>query len=162
MEPVTDFTSLGSKIAADSDCSHEIKRYLLRERKTMYEKHRQHIKKQRHYFTDKDPYNYSYGFPVVMYWCESWTIKKAKHQIIDAFKLWSWRRLLRVPWTTWKPNQSILKEINPKYSLQGLVLKLKLWYFGHLIQRVHSLEKTLMLWKIEGKRKRGQQRMRLL
>ena len=103
-------------------------------------------------------------FPVVMYGCESWTVKKAEHQIMDAFELWCWRRLLRVPWTARKSNQSSLKEINPEYSLEGLVLKLKLklQYFGHLRQRTDSLEKTLMLGKIEGRRRRGQHRMRWL
>ena len=99
-------------------------------------------------------------FPVVMYGCESWTIKKAEQQRIDAFELWCWRRLLRVPWTARRSNQSILKEISPEYSLEGLMLKLKLQYFGHLMQRTDSLEKTLMLGKIEGGRRRGQQRMR--
>ena len=102
------------------------------------------------------------AFPVVMYGCESWTIKKAECQKIDAFELWSWRRLLRVPWTTRRSNQSILKEISPAYSLEGLMLKLKLQYFGHLMQRTDSLEKTLMLGKIEGRRRRGRQRMRWL
>ena len=101
-------------------------------------------------------------FPVVMYGCESWTIKKAEHQIIDAFELWYWRRLLRVPWTARRSNQSILKEISPEYSLEGLMLKLKLQYFGPLMQRVDSLEKTLMLGKIEDRRRRGRQRMRWL
>ena len=101
-------------------------------------------------------------FPVVMYGCESWTIKKAEHQRIDAFKLWCWRRLLRVPWTARRSNQSILKEINHEYSLEGLYLKLKFQYFGHLIQKADSLEKTLMLGKTEGKRGRGRQRMRWL
>ena len=101
-------------------------------------------------------------FPVVMYGCESWTIKKAEHQRIDAFKLWCWRRLLRVPWTASRSNQSILKEISPEYSLEGLMLKLKLQYFGHLMGRTDSLEKTLMLGKIEGRRRRGWQRMRWL
>ena len=101
-------------------------------------------------------------FPVVVYGCESWTIKKAEQQTIYAFELWCWRRLLRVPWTARRSNQSILKEISPEYSLEGLMLKLKLQYFGHLIQRTDSLEKTLMLGKIEGRRRRGQQRMRWL
>ena len=101
-------------------------------------------------------------FPVVVYGCESWTIKKMGHQRIDAFELWYWKRLLRVPWTTRRSNQSILKETNPEYSLEGLMLTLKLQYFGHLMQRVHSLEKTRMLGKIEGRRRRGQQRMDLL
>ena len=101
-------------------------------------------------------------FPVVIYGCESWTVKKAEHQRIDAFKLWCWRRLLRVPWTSRRSNQSILKEINPEYSLEGLMLKLKLQYFGHLMRRTDSFEKTLMLARIEGGRRRGQQRMRWL
>ena len=101
-------------------------------------------------------------FPVVIYGCESWTIKKAEHQRIDAFELWCWRRLLRVPWTARRSNQFILKEISPEYSLEGLMLKLKLQYFGHLMRRTDLLEKTLMLGKIEGRRKRGQQRMRWL
>ena len=101
-------------------------------------------------------------FPVVMYGCESWTVKKAEHRRIDAFELWCWRRLLRVPWTERRSNQSILKEINPEYSLEGLMLKLKLQYFSHLMQRTDSLEKTPMLGKIEGRRRRGQQRMRWL
>ena len=101
-------------------------------------------------------------FPVVMYGCESWTVKKAEHRRIDAFELWCWRRLLRVPWTARRSNQSILKEINPEYSLEGLKLKLKLQYFGHLLQRTDSLEKTLMLGRIEGRRRSGRQRMRQL
>ena len=101
-------------------------------------------------------------FPVVIYGCESWTIKKAEHRRIDAFELWCWRRLLRVPWTARRSNQSILKEISPECSLEGLMLKLKLQYFGHMMRRADSLEKTLMLGKIEGRRRRGQQRMRWL
>ena len=101
-------------------------------------------------------------FPVVMYGCESWTIKKAEHQRIYVFELWYWRRLLRVPWTARRSNQSILKEISPEYSLEGLMLKLRLQYFGHLMQRTDSLEKTLMLGKIKGRRRRGKQRMRFL
>ena len=101
-------------------------------------------------------------FPVVMYGCESWTVKKAEHQKTDAFELWCWRRLLRVPWTARRSNQTILKEISPKYSLEGLILKLKLQYFGHLMQRSDSFEKTLMLGKIESRRRRGWQRMRWL
>ena len=100
------------------------------------------------------------GFPVVMYGCESWTIKRAEHQRTDAFEMWCWRRLLRVPWTARRSNQSVLKEINPEYSLEGVMLKLKLQYFGHLMQRANSLEKTLMLGKIEGRRRRGGQRIR--
>ena len=116
-----------------------------------------HSKKQRHYFV---PLVKAMVFPVVMYGCESWRIKKAEHGRTDAFELWCWRRLLRVPWTARRSNQSILKEISPEYSLERLILKLKLQYFGHLMQRTDSLEKTLMLEKIEGQRRRGQQRMR--
>ena len=119
-----------------------------------YDQLRQHIKKQRHYFVDKIPYK-GMLFPVIMCGCESWTIKKTEHQRTDAFKLWSWKRLLRVPWTAGRSNQSILKEINPEYSLEGLMLKLKLQYFGHLMRRTHSFEKALMLGKIEGGRRRG-------
>ena len=115
-----------------------------------------------HHFADKGPYSQSYVFPVVMYRCESWTIKKAECQRIDVFELWCWRRLLRVRWSARRSNQSILKEINPEYSLEGLVLKLKLQYFGHLMQRASSLEKTLVLGKTEGRRRKGWQRMRWL
>ena len=130
--------------------------------KESYNQPRQHIKKQRHYFGNKGLSSQSYGFPVVMYGCESWTIKKAERQRIDAFKLWCWRRLLRVPWTVRRSNYSILKVVSPEYSLEGLMLKLKLQYFGHLVRRTDSLEKTLMLGKIEGRRRRGWQRMRWL
>ena len=130
--------------------------------KKNYDKPRQHIQKQRHHFAYKGHIVKAMVFPGVMHGCESWTIKKVEHQRIDAFKLWCWRRLLRVPWTERRSNQSILKEINSEYSLEGLMLKLKLQYFGHLIQRADSLEKTLMLGKIEGKRRRGCQRMRWL
>jgi len=130
--------------------------------KESYKKSRQRIKKQRHYFANKDLYRQSYNFPIVMYRCESWTIKKAAHRRIDAFELWCWRRLLRVSWSARRSNQSILKEINFEYSLEGLMLKLKLQYFGHLMWRTDSLEKTLMLEKIEGKRRRGRQRIRWL
>ena len=123
---------------------------------------RQHIKKQKHYFTNKDLPSQSYGFPVVMYACDSWTTKKAELRRIDAFELWCWRRLLRVPWTARRPNQSIPKEISPRCSLEGLMLKLKLQYFGHLMQRADSFEKTLMLGKIESRRRRRCQRMRWL
>ena len=126
--------------------------------KESYVQPRQNIKKQRHYFVNKGPT--SMVFPVVMYGCESWTIKKAEGWRIDAFELWCWRRLLRVPWTARRFNQSILKEISPEYSLEGLMLKLKLQYFGHLIRRADSFEKTLMLGMIEGRRRRRQQRMR--
>ena len=115
---------------------------------------------ERHYFANKGPSSQGYGFPVVMYGCESWTIKKAERQRIDTFELWCWRRLLRTPWTARRSNQSILKEINPEYSLEGLTLKLKVQFFGHLMWRMDSLEKTLMLGKIEGRRRRGWQRTR--
>ena len=120
------------------------------------------VKKQRHYFTEKVRTFNVTVFPVVMYGCEGWTIKKAEHWWINAFEIWCWRRLLRVPWTARRSNQSILKEINPEYSLEGLMLKLKLPYFGHLMQRADSFKKTLRLGKSEGKRWRGQQRMRWL
>ena len=156
---VADFIFLGSKITADGDCSHEIKRLLLLGRKAMI--NLDSILKSRD-ITLPTEFRLvkAMVFPVVMYGCESWTIKKAKCQRIDAFELWCWRRLLRVLWTARKSNQSILKEINPEYSLEGLMLKLKLQYFGHLMQRSDSLEKTLMLGKIEGWRRRGRQRMR--
>ena len=123
---------------------------------------RHRIQKQKHHFADKGSYSQSYGFPVVMYWCDSWIIKKAECQRFDAFELWCWIKLLRVSWTARRSNQSILKEISPEYSLKGLILKLKLQYFGHMMQRTDSLEKALMLGKIEGKRRRGWQRMRWL
>ena len=122
---------------------------------------RQHIKKQTHYFVNKGPFSQGYGFPVVMYGCESGTVKKAEHRRIDAFELWCWRRLLRVPWTARRSNQSILKEISPGISSEGMMPKLKLQYFGHLMRRVDSLEKTLMLGGIGGRR-RERQRMRWL
>ena len=127
--------------------------------KESYEQPRQHVKKQRHYFVNKGLSVKAMVFPVVMYGCESWIIKKAEHRS-DAFEVWYWRRLLRVPWTTRRSNQSILKEISSECSLEGLMLKLKLQYFGHLMQRAESLEKTLMLGMIEGRKRRGQQRMR--
>ena len=130
--------------------------------KKSYDQPRQHIKKQRHYFANICRLVKAMVFPVVMYGCDSWSIKKAKCLRIDAFELWCWRRLLRVPWTAKRSNQSILKEINPEYSLEGLILKLKLQCFDHLMQRTDSLEKTLMLGKIEGRRRRGRQRMRWL
>ena len=129
--------------------------------KKSYEKPRQHVKKQRHYFAKKDLVK-AMVFPVVMYGCESWTVKKAECRRTDAFELWCWRRLLRVSWTARGSNQSILKEISPGCSLEGLMLKLKLQYFGHLMRRTDSFEKTLMLGKIEGRRRRGRQRMRWL
>ena len=161
VETVTDFVFLGSKITADGDCSHEIKRHLLFGEKVM---------------TTLDSIFKSRGitvptkvrlakamvFPVVMYGYESWTVKKAEHRRIDAFEVWCWRRLLRVPWTARRSNQSILKEISPEYSLAGLMLKLKFQYFGYLMPRTDSFGKTLMLGKIEGRRRRGLQRMRWL
>ena len=127
-----------------------------------YDQLRQHIKKQRHYFADKGLSSQCYGFPIVMDRCESWTIKKTECWRTDAFELWCWRRLLRVHWTTRKFNQSFIKEISPDYPFEGLMLKLKLQYFGHLMQRMDSLEKTLILGKIEDMRRRGWQRMRWL
>ena len=152
METLTDFTFLSSKITADGDCSHEIKRHLLLGRKVMT--NLDSILKSRDItLPTKVCLVKAMVFPVVMYGCESWTIKKAECQKIDGFELWCWRRLLRVPWTARRSNQSILKEISPEYSLEGLMLKLKLQYFGHLMQRTDSLEKTLMLEKIEGRRR---------
>ena len=160
-ETVTDFILWGSKIIADGDCSHEFKRHLLLGRKVVT--NLDSILKSRDItLLTKVHLVKAMVFPVVMYGCESWTIKKAEHQRTDAFELWCWRRLLRVPWTTRRSNQSILKETSPEYSLEGLMLKLKLQYFGHLMQRTDSLEKTLMLGKIEGRRRRGRQRMRWL
>ena len=130
--------------------------------KKSYDKHRQHIKKQRHYFADKVHLIKAMVFPGVMYRCESWTIKKAERQRIGAFELWCYRRLFRVPLNARRSNQSTLKEISPEYSLEGLMLKLKLQHFGHLMWRVDSLEKTLMLGKTEGRRTRGWQRMKWL
>ena len=153
METVTDFIFWGSKISADGDCSHEIKRRLVLERKTMTRL--DSILKRDIILLTKVHLIKAMVFPGVMYRCESWTIKKAECQRIDAFELWCWRRLLRVPWTERRPNQSILREISHKYLLQGLMPKLKLQYLGHLIQRTDSLEKTLMLEKIEGRRRRG-------
>ena len=161
METVTDFLFLDSKITADSDCSHEIKRLLLLGRKAMISL--DSILKIRDItLPTKAHLVKAMVFPVVMYACESWTIKKAEGQRIYAFGLWCWRRLLKVPWTAGRSNQSTLKEISPEYSLEGLMLKLKLQYFGHLMRRTDSLDKTLMLGKIEGRRRRGQQRMRWL
>ena len=150
----------GSKITAVGDCSHEIK--TLAPWKKNSGQPRQHIKKHRHYFATKIHLVKAMVFPVVMYGCESWTIKKVECQRIDAFELWCWRRLLRVPWTARRSNQSILKEISPWYSLEGLMLKLKLQYFGHLMRRVDSLERTLMLGGIGDRRRRGRLRMRRL
>ena len=125
------------------------------------DKARQYVEEQRHYSAGKDPYSQVYGLPVVAYGCETWTVKKAEHQRIDGFELWCLRRFLKVPWTAWRSNQPILREISPEYSLEGLMLKLKLLYFGHLMWTENSLEKSLMLGKIEGRR-RGHQRMRWL
>ena len=161
VEIVTDFILGGSKITADGDCSHEIKRLLLLGRKVMI--NLDSILKSRDItLPTKVHLVKAMVFPVVMYGCESWTIKKAEHRRIDAFKLWYWRRLLRVPWTARRSSPSILKEIGPEYSLEGLMLKLKLQYFGHLMGRTNSLEKTLMLGQIGGRRRRGRQRMRWL
>ena len=158
---MTDFTFLGSKITTDGDCSHEIKRHLLLARKVR--SNLDSISKSRDITLPiKVQLVKAMVFPMVMYRCESWTIKKAECYRIDTFQLWCSRRLLRVPWTARKSNQSIRKEISPEYSLEGLILKLKLQYFGHLTQRTDSLEKTLMLGKIEGGRRRGRQRMRWL
>ena len=160
-ETVADFIFLGSKITADGECSHEIKRRLLLGRKVMT--NLDSILKSRDIsLPTKVRLVKAMVFPVVMYGSESWTIKKAEHRRIEAFELWCWRRLLRVPWTARKSNQSILKEISPGCSLEGLMLKLKLQYFGHLMQRADSFEKTPMLRKIEGRRRRGRQRMRSL
>ena len=160
VDTVADFIFLGSKITADGDCSHEIKRHLILGRKSM--NNLDSILKSRDItLPTKFRLVKAMVFPVVMYGCESWTVKKAEHRRIDAFELWCWRRLLRVPWTARRSNQSILKEISPGCSLEGLMLKLKLQYFGHLM-RSDSFEKTLMLGKIEGRRRRGQQRMRCL
>ena len=151
----------GSKITADGDCRHEIKRHLLLRRKVMT--NLDSILKSRDItLPTKVCLVKAMVFPVVMYGCESWTLKKAEHRRIDAFELCCWRRLLRVPWTARRSNQSFLKEISPGCSLEGLVLKLKLQYFGHLMRRVDALEKTLILGKIEGRRRRGRQRMRWL
>ena len=161
MKTVKDFIFLGSKITADGDRSHEIKRHLLLGRKAMSKLHS--ILKSRDITLPTNVHLVKVMvFPVVIYECESWTIKKAEHRRIDAFELWCWRSLLRVPWTARRSNQSILKEISPEYSLEGLMLKLKLQYSGHLMRRTDSFEKTLMLGKIEGERRRGRQRMRWL
>ena len=147
-ETVADFIFLGSKITADGDCSPEIKRRLLLGRKVMTNLD------SRFKSRDITLPTKAMVFPVVMYGCESWSVKKAERQRIDAFELWCWRRLLRVPWTARSSNQSILKEISPGISLEGMMLKLKLQYFGHLMQKVDSLEKTLMLGGIGGRRRR--------
>ena len=161
METVTYFIFLGSKITTDGDCSHEIKRCLLLGRKAMTNLN-SILKSRDITLPTKVRLVKAVVFPVVMYRCESWTIKKAEHQRIDAFELWCWRRLLRVLWTARRLNQSILKEISPEYSLEGLMLKLKCQYFGHLIWITDSFENTLMLGKIEGRWRREWQRMRWL
>ena len=161
VEIVSDFIFLGSKITADGDCSHELKRHLLLGRKVMT--NLDSIFKSRDItLPTKVCLVKAMVLPVVMYGCESWTVKKAERQRIDAFELWCWRRLLRVPWTARRSNQSILKEISPGCLLEGLMLKLKLQSFGHLMRRADSFEKTLMLGKIEGRRRRGWERMRWL
>ena len=161
LETMADLIFLSSKITADGDSNHEIKRCLLLRRKVMT--NLDNVLKSRDItLLTKVRLVKAMVFPVVMYGCESWTIKKAEHWRIDAFELWFWGRLLRVPWTARRSNQSILKEISPGCSLEGLKLKLKLQYFGHLMRRADSFEKTLMLGKIEGRRRRGWQRMRWL
>ena len=160
-ERVSDFIFMGSKITADGDCSHEIKRCLFLGRKVM--SNLDSVFKSRDItLPTKVHLVKAMVFPVVMYGCESWTVEKAEHRRIDVFQLWCWRSLLRVPWTSRRSNQSMLKEISPGCSLEGLMLKLKLQYFSHLMRRVDSLEKTLMLGGIGGKRRRGRQRMRWL
>ena len=161
VETVSDFIFGGPKITADGDCSHEIKRCLLLGRKVMINID-SILKSRKITLPTKVRLVKAMVFPVVMYACESWTVKKVERRKIDAFELWCWRRLLRLPWTARRSNQSILKEISPGCSLKGLMLKLKLQYFGHLMQRADSLEKTLMLGGIGGKRRRGRQKMRWL
>ena len=161
VETESDFIFLGSKMTADGDCSHEIKRRLLLGRKVMTNLD-SILKSRAITLPTKVHLVKAMVFPVVMYGCESWIVKKVEHWRIDAFELWCWRKLLRVPWTARRSNQSILKEISPGCSLEGLMLKLILQYFGHLMQRVDSLEKTLMLGRIGGRRRRGWQRMRWL
>ena len=154
METVRNSIFLGSKITADGDCSHEIKRCLLLGRKDMTNLDNI-LKSGDITLPTKVRLVKTMAFPVFMYGCESWTIKKVEHRRTDAFEMWCWRRLLRVPWTARRSNQSILKEISPEYSLEGLMLKLKLQYFGHLMRRTDSLDKTLKMGKIEGGRRRG-------
>ena len=159
LETVADFFWRGSKITADGDCTHKIKRHLLLGRKAMT--NLDSILKTRDIILPtKFRLVKAIGFPVVIDGCESWTIRKAESRRIDAFELWCWRRILWVPWTARRSNQSILKELSPEYSLEGLMLKLKLQYFGHLMRRADLFEKTLMLGKIEGKKRRGWERMR--
>ena len=161
METVSDFIFLGSKITADGDCSHKIKRCLFLGRKVMT-KLDSILESKDIALSTKVCLVKAMVFPVVKYGCESWTLRKVKRRRFDAFELWCWRRLLRVPWTARRSNQSILKEISPGCSFEGLMLKLKLQYFGHLMRRADSFKKTLMLGKIEGRRRRGRQRMRWL
>ena len=154
METMTDYILLGSIITVDDDCNHEIKRHLLLRRKATT--NLESVLKSRDItLLTKVHIVKAMVFPVVVYRCKSYAVKKAEHQRIDAFELWCWRRLLRVPWTARRSNQSILKEISPEYSLKGLMLKLKFQYFGHLMQRTDSVEKILMLGKIKGRRRRG-------
>ena len=161
METVTNIIFLGSKITVDGDCSHEIKRHLLLGRKALT--NLDSILQSRDITLPTKVHTVkAMVFPIVMYGCERWTINKVECQRINAFELCCWRRLLRVPWTVRRSNQSILKEISPEHSLEGLMSKLKLQYFGHLMRRADSLEKTLVLGKIEGRRGKGQQRMRWL
>ena len=161
VETVSDFIFLASKITADGDCSHEIKRHLLLGRKVMTNLDSM-LKSRDITLSTKVPLVKAMVFPVVMYGCECWTVKKAECWRIDVFELWCWRRLLRVPWTARRSNQSILREISPGCPLVGLMLKLKVQHFGQLMWRADSLEKTLMLGKIEGRRRRGWQRMKWL
>ena len=152
-----DFIFLGSKITADGDCSHKIKRHLLLGRKAMT--NLDSSGKQRHHFANKGPYSQSCGFSGSHVWMWESHTKKAEHWRIDTFELWCWKTLLKVPWTARKSNQSTTKEFIPEYLLEGLILKLKLQYFGHMMWRADSLEKTLMLWRIEGRRRGGQDEM---
>ena len=154
VKTVTDFIFLGCKVTADGNCSHEMKRHSLLGRKAMTNLD-SILKSGDVILPTKVRLVKAMAFPVVMYGCECWTMKKAERRGIDAFELWCWIRLLRVPWTARRSNQSVLKEISPEYSLEGLMLKLKLQYFGHLMRKADSFEKTLMLGKIEGRRRRG-------
>ena len=158
METVRGFIFLGSKITADGDCSHEIK--TLAPWKKSYDQPRQHIQKQKHYFANKGPSSQSYGFSSSHVWM--WELDYKESWVLKNFELWYWRRLLRVPWIARRSSQSNLKEISPEYSLEALILKLKLQYFGYLMQRTNLFEKTLMLGMTEGRRRRGRQRMRWL
>ena len=152
VEAVTDFLFLGSKFTVDGNCSHEIRKWFLPNRKAM--RSLDCVKKQRYHFADKGPQSQGYGLSSSHVWMWKLDYKEGRHWRIDAFELWCWRRLLRVPWKAWRSNQSILKEINPEYSLEGLMLKLKLQFLGHLTWTADS-EKTLMLEKIEGRKRRG-------